>query len=135
MGVSVVPLHVWRLMPALPMPVFGVYLLHVASGVQLNVRTLPAQAALSADAFAAASMRYLDGGWPGPRRITTFAIDGGLRGAVGVYDDAMPGAIVREWLITDGTRLLNAAAYATARQWEDRLLDDAEALLRSLRFE
>ena len=138
LGLSLVPLDVWSLTPlppGLPAAGLGVYLRHARSGVQLNMRVLPAQPALPADDFEAASTQYLDGNWSGPRRITIFAIGGGLHGATGVYDEAMPGAIVREWLVSDGRRFVNAATYATARQWEDRLLEDCEALLRSIRIE
>jgi hypothetical protein len=136
LGVSLVPLDVWSLTPLPPgLPGLGVYLRHAGSGVQLNVRVLLAQPALPADDFEAASTQYLDSNWFGPRRISTFATGGGLRGATGAYDEAMPGAIVREWLVSDGRRFVNAATYATARQWEDGLLDDCEALLRSIRIE
>jgi hypothetical protein len=57
-----------------------------------------------------------------------------LAGITGVFAGAMPESIVREWLVTDGTALANAATFATARQWE-ALLPDCDALVRSIRFD
>jgi hypothetical protein len=111
------------------------YLLHHPSGVQLNVRELPAGPALPADDLAHAFAQYTGISWRGAPRTESFPMDGGLRGIVGTFVGAMPRSVVREWLVTNGKRFANAATYATAKRWEEGLLRDCEALMRSIRFE
>jgi len=110
-----------------------VYLLHVSSGVQLNVRPFEVPEHLSTvnveDVFAP----YARLSWAGTVRTHCFSA-GGLRGIEGVFESAMPNAVVREWMVTDGRRLANAATFATEDQWKS-ILDECEELVRSIRFE
>jgi hypothetical protein len=77
--------------------------------------------------------RYADSQWPGAR-TATFWSDEGRRGVTGVFEEAMPDAVIREWLVTDGRRLANASTFATKQKWPE-LLEDCENLVRSIRFE
>jgi hypothetical protein len=136
---SVVPAAVWSLQQnsfggGRPSGGQGSHLLHIPSGIQLSVRTLPASDALSAANLDDMFTRYADISWPGARRTARTWIDGPLRGISGEFQGAMPDAIVREWFVTDGTRLANAATFATEQQW-DTALRDCEILVRSIRFE
>ena len=141
LGLSVVPRHVWTLAPLPPEVLregLGVFLVHAATGINLNVRVLSAQPALPVDDFPAASERFFTHYWPGPRRMASFSTDALREGVVAVFDAALPSipdAIIREWFFSDGTRFVNAATYATERQWQERLLGDCEALLRSIQIE
>ena len=112
----------------------GAYLLHIPSGIQLNVRLLPVDKARSAVSLDHEFERHVATAWTGPCRRAAFSTDAGLRGMTGVFEGAMPDAVIREWIVTDGTHLANAATFATARQWDD-ILQDCEALVSSLRFE
>jgi len=138
---SVVAGQVWTLAPLPPEVLregLGVFLVHVATGINLNVRVLPAGPRLPADDFPTASERFFEHQWPGPCRMTSFSTDVLREGVAGVFDDSVPsipGAIVREWFLLEGTRFVNAATYATERQWQEGLLDDCEALLHSIRVE
>jgi hypothetical protein len=139
-ALSIAPTDVWSV-PPVPRELapemrdaLGAYLLHIPSGVQLNVRLLPERESLSAAHLEETFARYAALAWPGPCRTETFSTAGALRGVTGVFEGAMPDAIVREWLVTDGTRLANAATFATVRQWDD-ILQDCETLVRSIRFE
>lgn len=137
---SVAPGRIWSPQP-LPREVaeihdgLGSFLLHVPSGIQLNVRVLPAWDILTPVDLEDEFQSYADVSWPGARRTSNFFwTDGGLHGVAGVFDGAMPGSVVREWLLTDGKGLANAATFATQRQWDD-VVEDFEALVRSIRFE
>jgi hypothetical protein len=98
----------------------------------LNVRLLSTDA-LSVDNLEEAFARYASISWPGARTATCWT-EGPRRGLTGVFEEAMPGVIVREWLVTDGQKLANAATFATAQQWK-AILADCERLVRSIRFE
>lgn len=112
----------------------GAHLLHASSSIYLNVRGLEPRAASSDETLERHFERYADLSWPGAHRAVTSWTAGALVGLTSVLTGAMPESIVREWFVTDGTAIANAAAFATARQWE-ALLPDCDALVRSIRFE
>jgi hypothetical protein len=138
---SVAAAGVWSMQPVRPelREGLGCYLLHIPSGIQMNVRGLSSHGVLSGADLAAPSALedtfrwYSDLSWPG-RRTARLWTKGVLRGVTGVFEEAMPDGVVREWLVTDGTRLANAATFATRRQWEE-ILEDCDRVVRSIRFE
>jgi hypothetical protein len=133
---SVAPAGVWSVQPVAREAVhegLGSHLLHVPSGIALNVRVLPVSGgALSASNLEVTFARYADLSWPGARSVS-FWTDGSRRGVTGVFEGAMPEAIVREWMVTDGERLANASTFASKQRW-DEIADDCETLVRSIRF-
>ena len=137
---SVVPGGRWICQPVPPevseihLGGLGSFLLHVPSGVSLNLRTVRDRDVSSAADLEDDFARYADISWPGsPRRVSRWT-HGALQGITGVFESAMPGSIVREWMLTDGQSVANAATFATARLWNE-MLRDCEALVRSIRFE
>jgi hypothetical protein len=111
----------------------GAFLEHVPSGVVLNVRLWRANDPGWAGDLEAEFARYADISWPGsPRTVSTWR-DRVLRGVTGVFEAAIHEGIVREWMVSDGTAVANASTFATAQDW-DRVLEDCELLIRSIRF-
>jgi hypothetical protein len=117
----------------------GSYILHIPTGIYLNVRPLRLPSALEGvdlatdSALAEVFSGYADLSWPG-RRTTHSWTEGDLRGVSGVFLDAMPDVVVREWMVTDGTRVANVATFATESQWRE-MLEDCERVIHSIRFE
>jgi hypothetical protein len=99
----------------------------------MAVRLLPTDGALSPTNLEETFERYAALSWPGVR-VAVYWTDGNRRGATGVFEEAMPGHVIREWLVTDGESLANASTYATTEGWRD-MIEDCERLVRSIRFE
>ena len=137
-GLSLALTSVW--LPRLPpegaeLPEgYGIHLLHVPTGIYVNVRQLQAGAITCAAELEQMFASYADVSWPGaPRTVATWSA-GSLHGVTGVFDGAIPDSIVREWVLSDGTSLANAATFATAAQWRV-LLPACESLIRTIRFD
>jgi hypothetical protein len=112
----------------------GVYLLHVPTGIHLNVRQMEFEPVVLEAGLEQLFASYADISWPGARRTVTTWTAGVLNGVSGVFEGAMPESIVREWMLTDGMSMANAATFATAQQWQG-LLPDCDALVRTIRFQ
>jgi hypothetical protein len=111
----------------------GIHLLHVPTGIYLNIRQMESDPIVFESGLEQMFASYADISWPGARRIVTSWTAGVLNGVTGVFEGAMPGSIVREWLLTDGRSIANAATFATEQQWQG-LLPDCESLVRTMRF-
>lgn len=112
----------------------GIHLLHVPTGIYLNVRQMESEPIVSESGLEQMFATYASLSWPGARVVVTSWTAGVLRGVTGVFEGAMSGAVVREWVITDGRSIANAATFATEQQWQG-LLPDCESLVRALRFQ
>jgi hypothetical protein len=113
---------------------FGIHLLHVPTGIYLNVRQMESKAIASASALEQMFKSYASISWPGARLTTTLWNAGVLCGVTGVFEGAMSGAIVREWMLADGKSIGNASTFATEQQWEE-LLPDCDSLVRTMTFQ
>jgi hypothetical protein len=132
---SVAAEGIWLVPPAAaPLgPGTDTYLLHAASRIQLAIRTLPVGGVFSVADLEGSFVRYAALSWPG-KCVASHWTHGARQGVSGVFPEAMPGFVVREWMVTDGEQLANASTFATAQQWDD-VLGDFEDLIRSMRFE